>query len=96
MLCTFCINGILISQYIWHGLKPQQQQRLQQAMDESVEYQRELWRKSTEESLAAVAAAGVQIIRPDKTPFMQKVQSMHDALKGTPAHDILVKIQNLK
>lgn len=93
---TMVPDIILISQYVWNGLTPQQQEWLQKAMDESVIYQRELWQKSTEESLATVEAAGVQIIRPDKSLFMQQVQSMHNALQGTPAYDVLQKIQNLK
>lgn len=93
---TMVPDIILISQYIWNGLTEQQQKWLQQAMDESVIYQRELWQQSTAESLAAVEAAGVQIIRPDKQPFMEQVQGMHAALQGTPAFDVLQQIQNLK
>jgi len=64
---------LLMSSRIWESLNPQQQEWLQQAVDDSVVYQRELWRVSTEESLAAVRAAGVTVTYPDKQPFMEAV-----------------------
>ena len=72
---TMVPDIILISQYTWDHLNPQQQGWLQSAMDESVVYQRKLWAEATEEALEAVAAAGVEIIRPNKAPYQQKVQS---------------------
>ena len=75
---------LLISTVIWNRLTPQQQQWLQEAADESARYQRVLWREATEEALAAVEAAGVEIIRPDKAPFTEKVASMMDAYRDDP------------
>lgn len=92
---TMVPDIILISQYIWNKLPPQQQHWLQQAMDESVVYQRELWAKATNEALEAVAAAGVEIIRPDKSLFQEKVQGMHDSLKGTEVYELLQEIQSI-
>ena len=74
---------LLMSSRIWDSLNPQQQEWLQMAVDDSVIYQRELWRVSTEEALAAVEAAGVIVTRPDKQPFMEAVKEMKAAYDGT-------------
>jgi tripartite ATP-independent transporter DctP family solute receptor len=87
---------MLISQYIWDHLSTQQQQWLQTAMDESVEFQRKLWEQSTEEALEKVRQAGVQVIYPDKALFRENVLPMQDALQGTPVFDVLQRIRNLR
>ena len=74
---------LLMSSHIWNSLDTQQQEWLQMAVDDSVTYQRELWRVSTEEALAAVEAAGVIVTRPDKRPFMEAVEEMKAAYDGT-------------
>ena len=74
---------LLMSSHIWESLDTQQQEWLQMAVDDSVTYQRELWRVSTEEALAAVEAAGVIVTRPDKQPFMAAVEEMKAAYDGT-------------
>lgn len=74
---------LLMSSRIWDSLDGQQQQWLQKAVDDSVVYQRELWRVSTEEALAAVQAAGVIVTYPDKRPFMEAVEAMKQSYDGT-------------
>jgi tripartite ATP-independent transporter DctP family solute receptor len=67
---------LLISTRTWDALTAEQQAWLQQAVDDSVAYQRELWQRDTADALAAVAEDGVEIIRPDKTAFMSIVETM--------------------
>lgn len=74
---------LLMSTRIWNSLNPQQQEWLQKAVDDSVAYQRELWRVSTEEALAAVREAGVTVTYPDKQPFMAAVEEMKASYDGT-------------
>lgn len=74
---------LLMSSRIWNSLNGQQQEWLQMAVDDSVAYQRELWRVSTEEALAAVQAAGVTVTYPDKRPFMEAVEAMKASYDGT-------------
>jgi tripartite ATP-independent transporter DctP family solute receptor len=74
---------LLMSSRVWDSLDGQQQQWLQKAVDDSVVYQRELWRVSTEEALAAVQAAGVIVTYPDKRPFMEAVEAMKRSYDGT-------------
>jgi len=84
---------MVISSYIWSTLTEQQQRWVQQAMDESIVFQRQLWQTSTEEALAAVEEAGVEIIYPDKTAFMQAVEPMHEAYRGTELYDLIQTIK---
>ncbi|MDX1562404.1 MAG: TRAP transporter substrate-binding protein [Gammaproteobacteria bacterium] len=67
---------ILISTRVWDSLTSQQQAWLTQAVDESVVYQRELWQRDTRAALEAVAAAGVEILQPDKRSFEAVVGPM--------------------
>lgn len=90
---TYVPDIVLISSYIWGTLEPQQQQWLQQAMDDSIVYQRKVWADSTEEAYAAVQKAGVEIIHPDKSLFLDEVQEMQESYRGTPAYELLKKIR---
>jgi tripartite ATP-independent transporter DctP family solute receptor len=69
---------VLVSTHFWRSLSAQQQTWLQEAADESAVYQRSLWAKSTAESLAAIAEAGVEIIRPDKAAFAARSAALHE------------------
>lgn len=87
---------LLMSTVVWNSLSAQEQKWLQQAVDDSVVYQKELWEESTRESLNAVREAGVEVVYPDKNPFLNAVQSMHDSYKGTPLYDLLQDIKNIQ
>ena len=91
---TMVPDILLISAYIWNKLSQQEQEWLQLAVDESVVYQRKLWRASTQEALEKVQAAGVQVIYPDKAAFAEKVLAMHEALKGTRSYELLQAIKS--
>jgi tripartite ATP-independent transporter DctP family solute receptor len=84
---------LLMSSRIWDDLTPQHQAWLQEAVDDSVAYQRKLWQEATEEALAAVQAAGVEIIYPDKAPFQEAVVAMKEAYAGTEVADLLTRIE---
>lgn len=84
---------LLISTTQWNRLSPEFQQTLQEAVDESVVYQRELWREMVQESLAQVEKAGVTIIRPDKQPFREVVKPLLATFEGTEVGDLAKRIQ---
>lgn len=86
---TFVPDIVLISTYVWNGLSEQQKAWVQQAMDESVVYERKRWAEATEEALREVEKAGVTVIRPDNALFAREVQAMHESAKGTPAYELL-------
>ncbi len=75
---------LLISTVVLNRLTPEQQSWVQQAADESAEYQKLLWKAATEEALQKVQDAGVEIIYPDKEPFAARVTSLYDEYRETP------------
>ena len=93
---TFVPDILLMSTYVWETLTPQKQKWLQEAVDESVNHQRKLWKESSAHALQEVQKAGVQVVYPDKTPFQQKVEKMYDTYKGTPVYTLLKVIQAIQ
>lgn len=88
---------LVISTIIWNDLTEHEQKWLQEAAEESYEHQKKLWKESTLESLKAVEEAGVKIIYPDKTPFIEKVQPMLEQYKEEKeVYDLIQKIKNVK
>jgi len=87
---------ILISIATWKKLPDDVRRMVQEAADESSQYQRKLWAEKTVESLKAVEAAGVKIYKPDKAPFMAMVRPMHDSYKGTEIGALLEQIKGVK
>ena len=93
---TFVPDVLIMSKRIWDDLTAQQQAWLSQAVDDSVQYQRELWLAETEASLAAVADAGVTISYPNKEPFRAAVQAMKEGFEGTRTGEILRAIEQME
>lgn len=87
---------LIMSTVVWNSLTKQEQEWLQSAIDESVVYQKKLWKEACDEALAAVKEAGVEVIYPDKTPFEDAVRKMHAAYKGTPIYDLIQEISAIK
>jgi tripartite ATP-independent transporter DctP family solute receptor len=69
---------LVMNAKLWESLTDQQRQWLQDAVDESVEFQRILWRESELESLQRVEEDGVTITYPDKDVFRRAVQPVYD------------------
>lgn len=81
---------LLISLHVWNRLTPQQRQWVQEAAMESAQYQKQLWKESTEKALRAVQKAGVEIIYPDKQPFVEKVQPIYEQYRNRPELNRLI------
>ncbi|WP_010519439.1 TRAP transporter substrate-binding protein [Croceivirga radicis] len=78
----------------WNNLTEQEKVWVKEAVQKSVSVQRELWAASEQEALDAVKAAGVEVIRPEKNPFMDKVEGIYDAYKDQPElYDLITKIK---
>lgn len=84
---------LLIGKYVWDDLTAEQRGWLQTSVDESVEYQRELWHEETEAAMKAAQAAGVRVIRPDKSRFVEKVEGMYKAYDGTEVGELIERIK---
>lgn len=90
---TMIPDIILISTLTWNRLSPDEQKIIQEAADESVEYQKRLWKEYTDLSLKKVQENGVKIFNPDKAPFREKVKAMYEPYKGTEAGEIIKQIE---
>lgn len=69
---------LFASQFTWERLTDEEKEILQNAAQESAIYQRKLWEESTNEAMEAVQEAGIEVVRPDKEPFREKLQPMYE------------------
>lgn len=88
---------LIISTKIWDNLTAQEQQWLQDAAYESAVHQRVLWQESERHSLLQLEEAGVNIIIPDKQPFIDQVQGMYSKFKEDEnLYGLITRIQAIK
>ena len=72
---------LMASTHLWERLTPQQRTWLQEAADESAQYQKKLWAEASEEAMREVKAAGVEIVRPDKEPFIKAAEPLYEQFR---------------
>lgn len=87
---------LLMSTVVWNSLTEQEQRWLQEAVDESVEYQIKLWEEASNEALRAVREAGVEVIRPDKSTFREAVREVHESFRGTAIYDLMQQFEAIQ
>jgi tripartite ATP-independent transporter DctP family solute receptor len=87
---------LVISTQVWASLSDEQQRILQDAVDESVAYQREIWAEAERNDLKIVQEEGVQIIRADKEPFRISVRPIWEEFRDTEIGDLIDRIQEVK
>jgi tripartite ATP-independent transporter DctP family solute receptor len=87
---------LLMSTVVWESLTAQQQQWLQEAVDESVEEQKILWKEAVDKALKVFLEAGGKINYPDKEPFREKVKSMYELYNGTSIYDLIQEISAIQ
>lgn len=83
---------LLISPAVWGDLSGELQTILQEAVDESVTFQRKLWAQEQAKDLKIVEEAGVKIIRPDKQPFREAVKPMWNRLETSEEGKMIMKL----
>lgn len=94
---TMVPDILLIGTPTWERLSEQEQKWLQAAAAEATIHQRQLWQQAEEEALAAVQAAGVEIIRPDKAPFVEQTQAILESYRSTPAlYELIQQIKAIE
>lgn len=94
---TVLPDVLLAGTHLWEKLSKEEQGWLKQAVEASVIYQRALWKEAENEALEAVKKAGVEIIRPDKTLFSEKIKDSFDKYKSDESfYDLIKKIQTTK
>lgn len=88
---TFSPDVVIIGTHFWDKLTEQEQDWLQQAVDASVVYQRELWAEAEAEALEAIQKSGVQIVRPDKIPFSEKTHQLYEEYQSDKTLQTLIQ-----
>lgn len=93
---TMVPDILLISTLVWNDLSPFHQRVLQEAADESVDYQRQVWKEFVQEAMEKMIAAGLQVFHPDKKPFMERAQAMYKAYEGTEVGELARRIREVE
>lgn len=83
---------LMMSTKVWEKLDSQTQAWVQQAADESRDFQRKLWAKETVKSLELAQAEGVTIYEVDLAAFAEKVAPMYEKVKNQAVRELLKKI----
>lgn len=68
---------LYISLSTWNRLTETEQEIVQRAANESAIYQRQLWREATELAIKEVEEAGVEVLYPDKEPFIERLAPLY-------------------
>lgn len=88
---------IIASKKTWDGLSADDQAIIQTAIDNAMEYQKELWEAREKESEEKLSAAGVTFYEPTEEElagFREKCQAIYeDAELGQPYADFVAKIR---
>ncbi|MDX2246087.1 MAG: TRAP transporter substrate-binding protein [Bacteroidia bacterium] len=88
---------LLISTRWWELLSEQEREWLMAAVKESVAFERIAWAEAEQKSLEKIKAAGVEIIYPDKTPFLEKLSGTFEQYRSEPElYDLIQKIQTFQ
>ena len=81
---------LVISTKFWNTLSAQEQEWLTEAAKESAQAQKVFWQESVDECMRVLREANVEIIRPDKTPFAERTQSVRDQFGKDPSMQALM------
>lgn len=87
---------LMMSSRVWDKLDPKVQGWLQQAADESREFQRKLWADENVKSLEQAKAAGVTIYDVDTAAFAAKVAPMYENVENPDVRALLKQIAEVK
>lgn len=88
---TVLPDVLIVGTHLWGKLNKDEQKWLQQAVKNSVMYQRKLWMEAEKEALEAVQKAGVKVIRPDKSLFLEKTKGIFGQYKDNKEMYQLIK-----
>ncbi|PYE90484.1 TRAP transporter substrate-binding protein [Phyllobacterium leguminum] len=82
---------LVMSKISWDKLSPEDQKVIKQAAKDSVGKMRELWQAREKTSEEKVRAAGVNVIKVDKTPFADAMKPVYDKFITDPQMKDLVE-----
>jgi tripartite ATP-independent transporter DctP family solute receptor len=84
---------VLIGTKTWERLSPQIREWVQQAANDSSEFQRELWHRETLRSLEIAETEGVTVYEVDLVPFVAKVAPMLEEVEDPAVRSLVRAIQ---
>ena len=87
---------LLIGTKVWEKLDPQVQEWVQQAANESSDFQRKLWKEKTLESLEQAKAEGVTIYQVDTAAFAAKVAPLLENVENAQVRELLKQIAEVQ
>ena len=91
---------IVVSKQTWDGLSGEDQAIIREAIDNAMEYQKELWMEREHESEEKLLEAGVTIYEPtteELEKFREKCQPIYeDAELGKPYEEFVSKVRAIK
>ena len=87
---------VLVSAIVWNSLDPALQRVLQEAADESVPYQRQLWDEFVNESMEEMTASGLKVYYPDKQPFRERAEALWAKYENSEIGDLARRIQEVQ
>jgi len=61
----------------WNQLSEHEKGWLEEAVNNSIAYQRKLWLAAEIEAIEEVRKAGVQILQPEKEPFARRAEEVY-------------------
>ena len=85
---------LIMSTHVWNGLSYQEKEWLQSSINESVTYQKVLWKEASDEALNEIKNSGVEVVYPNKNLFQKSVIKMYEDYKNEPFYKLINKIKN--
>jgi len=89
---TVVPDVILISTITWDKLSPQHRRIVQEAADESVAVQREIWAEFVDDCVSTMQKKGLKVYKPDKQPFIDKGKELWKEFDGTKIGELAQRI----
>lgn len=89
---------LVMSRHTWQNVLTEEQRAIVlEAAIESVPYQRKVWREASEAALQAVKEAGVEVIYPDRAPFMEASRPYYEHMRSNQPelYNLFLEIQEL-
>jgi tripartite ATP-independent transporter DctP family solute receptor len=93
---VYAPDMLLINKTQWESLSPQQRRWLQQAVDESVVFQRDLWQRETQKAIKDAEAKGVTFYEVDRRLFAETVAPMVEKITDTKIQALRKRIGEMK
>lgn len=88
---------LLVGTPVWESLTAQEQEWLQTAAEESLIYQKKIWKESEETALDEIQKAGVTVTEVNKEDFRELVEPMYNQFEQDPEiKEIIQKIESAK